>query len=165
MRSQGERTCNWVLGHVSIQGFQKSWAQEMKREHPVGWDRKERRCGVLKDKCLDLSSPPKAEPKTGTLQTGDFLGEVLMRSTSWRTGASETEKESQSKGVLLTWSLLWAFGLDLEETPWEDTKNTPIGGRKRVFVYQTSSHQWPVIAQALGINTFILPGLLWLRMA
>ena len=45
----------------------------MKREHPVGWDRKERRCGVLKDKCLDLSSPPKAEPKTGTLKTG-FLG-------------------------------------------------------------------------------------------
>ena len=93
-------------GHVRVQGFQRSSAQEMKREHPVRWDRKERRCGVLKDKCLDLVPPPKAEPKTGPLQTGDFLGEVLTRNGSWRTGASETEKESQSKGVLLTWSLL-----------------------------------------------------------
>lgn len=39
-------------------------------------------------------------------------------------------------------------------------KSMPTGGRKRVFVDQTSSPQWPVIAQALGINTFILPGLL-----
>ena len=93
-------------GHVRVQGFQRSSAQEMKREHPVRWDRKERRCGVLKDKCLDLFPPPKAEPKTGPLQTGDFLGDVLTRNGSWRTGARETEKESQSKGVLLTWSLL-----------------------------------------------------------
>lgn len=93
-------------GTCHIQGFQRSSAQEMKREHPVRWDRKERRCGVLKDKCLDLFSPPKAEPETWPLQTSDFLGEVLTRNRNWRTGASETEKESQSKGVLLTWSLL-----------------------------------------------------------
>ena len=47
-----------------------------------------------------------SEPETWPLQTSDFLGEVLTRNRNWRTGASETEKESQSKGVLLTWSLL-----------------------------------------------------------
>ena len=94
MRSQWERrTCIWVLGHVSVQGFQRSSAQETKREHPVRWDRKERRCGVLKDKCLYLFPPPKAEPKTGPLQTGDFLGEVLTRNRSWELGQVKQKRK------------------------------------------------------------------------